>query len=337
MKKRISLFLVFFMVLGLLAFGVAAEENGVVISLGNYEVDAGEEFWVNFSVENGTNLFNGFDFTLNTDDSVVAFDREYDDFTGEYNLNRQAGNIWRDAPSIVVNAENPGFINAAGGATTPIKEDGVFFKVKMIAVGEPGDTVDLTFEGATAIGLVDGATTVIPSTYIDGNITIAEKIEPVTGITLNRSEAFLYDGAHNFKLVPTIMPADATNRNVTWTSSDETVAKITEVECSECLLVVIDPVGEGIAIITATTEDGGLQATCTVRVLPLFGDVTGSGTISVGDAITILRDVVGMSELDDFYKVVGDVNGDGKIDVSDAIIILRYIVGLIDNFPLVIS
>ncbi len=191
MKKKVSLFVVFCMVLGLLVSGVAAEEeNGVVISTGDYTVDAGDVFWVDLSIEGGKNLFAGFDFILNTDSAVVAFDRELDDFTGEYASERKAGDVWRASPSVAANAEDPEFIHIAGGDANPIKEDGIFYSVQMIAVGEPGDSVELTFgENSTAVGIA-GA---IPSTYVGGTVNIfdpeAEKIEDAMAAV-----AALFDG-----------------------------------------------------------------------------------------------------------------------------------------------
>lgn len=54
-------------------------------------------------------------------------------------------------------------------------------------------------------------------------------------------------------------PSDADNQNVTWESSDETVAIVDENGR-------ITAVGKGTATITVTTEDGGLTATCKVTV-----------------------------------------------------------------------
>ncbi len=69
----------------------------------------------------------------------------------------------------------------------------------------------------------------------------------------------------------------------------------------------------------------------------LYGDVNGDGSIDVGDAILVLRHIVGLVDIEEEYgaealvraKVSG---GEGPVDVGDAILILRYIVGLIDNF-----
>ena len=56
-----------------------------------------------------------------------------------------------------------------------------------------------------------------------------------------------------------VKPYDATNRNVNWESSDDTVATVDEYG-------LVTAVSEGEATITATTQDGGFKATSKVIV-----------------------------------------------------------------------
>jgi len=65
----------------------------------------------------------------------------------------------------------------------------------------------------------------------------------------------------------------------------------------------------------------------------MLGDINGDSRIDVSDAILILRNIVGLTELGLSQMSAADVNGDSRIDVSDAILVLRYIVGLISEFP----
>ena len=65
----------------------------------------------------------------------------------------------------------------------------------------------------------------------------------------------------------------------------------------------------------------------------LYGDVNGDSFINVGDAILVLRSIVGLASFEPYQALIADVNGDGNVNVGDAILILRYIVGLIDRFP----
>ena len=62
---------------------------------------------------------------------------------------------------------------------------------------------------------------------------------------------------------------------------------------------------------------------------PLLGDMDGDGQPTVGDAIRILRIVVGL----DGDSPYADANQNGSTDVGDAIMVLRCVVGL-DDWPI---
>jgi uncharacterized protein YjdB len=61
--------------------------------------------------------------------------------------------------------------------------------------------------------------------------------------------------------VATVAPANATNKDVTWTSDNEAVATVAN--------GVVTAVAEGTATITVTTVDGSFTATCVVTVKPI--------------------------------------------------------------------
>ena len=85
-------------------------------------------------------------------------------------------------------------------------------------------------------------------------------IEP-TSITLDQRELTIKVGK-TATLTPTIEPADATNKNVTWSSSDETVATVSD--------GVVTGVKPGPAEITAKTANGlTAKATVTVEEIPV--------------------------------------------------------------------
>jgi spore coat protein CotH len=81
----------------------------------------------------------------------------------------------------------------------------------------------------------------------------------VTEITLNKTSTTIPTGRTE-QLSAVIEPADATNKNVTWSSSDVSIASVS----SEGL---VTGVSEGVATITATTEDGNFSAECIVTIL----------------------------------------------------------------------
>jgi uncharacterized protein YjdB len=81
----------------------------------------------------------------------------------------------------------------------------------------------------------------------------------VTGVTLNQTSLDLEVGA-TATLKATVAPNNATNKNISWESDDESVATVDE--------GVVTAVAVGTATITVTTEDGAKTATCDVTVTP---------------------------------------------------------------------
>ncbi len=59
------------------------------------------------------------------------------------------------------------------------------------------------------------------------------------------------------------------------------------------------------------------------------GDVGGTGSVTVSDAILVLRHIVGLIELDEEQLKRARVQGKAGVEVIDAIMIMRYIVGII--------
>lgn len=95
-------------------------------------------------------------------------------------------------------------------------------------------------------------------------VTVRKKEEPVPdpipviGVTLDKTELTLIEG-ETADLVATVTPDDADNKNVIWSSSDESIATVEQ----DGKVIALK---EGVAIITVTTEDGGKTAICEVTV-----------------------------------------------------------------------
>ncbi len=82
-----------------------------------------------------------------------------------------------------------------------------------------------------------------------------------TSIALNQTTATL-EVTETITLIATILPENATDKSVEWSSSDETVAVVDENG-------VVTAISIGEAVITATTADGSnLSASCKVTVAP---------------------------------------------------------------------
>ena len=114
----------------------------------------------------------------------------------------------------------------------------------------------------TALG--EGTTTITATA--DGKqgtctVTVSKGVVNVSEIKLDRSERTLYEGDEE-TLAATVSPDDATDKTITWSSSDNSIATVESGK--------VKAVGKGTAKITATS--GANSASCEVTVLrPVSG------------------------------------------------------------------
>lgn len=111
----------------------------------------------------------------------------------------------------------------------------------------------------TAVG---GGTAVITVASKDNAAIKAECTITVTmgvsGVSLNAASASMYTGESK-TLTATVAPSDATNKNVTWSSSNTAVATVSSKG-------VVKAIKSGTAVITVTTVSGAKTATCKITV-----------------------------------------------------------------------
>ncbi len=132
-------------------------------------------------------------------------------------------------------------------------------------------------------------------TYPDGTIKTAIWVNgqlqeiAVKSIAVEPSSITLAVGGTAARLNPEILPEDATNKQVTWASSNTAVATVND--------GIVKPLKAGSASITATTVDGSLTAVCTVTVSTKTVAVSGvsldqtSIKIRVGETATLTATV----------------------------------------------
>jgi uncharacterized protein YjdB len=109
---------------------------------------------------------------------------------------------------------------------------------------------DVTFGGDVQHGSVDKLIDEV--TFTPGDIV------NVTGVTLNK-DTLEMEVSDTETLVATVTPANATNKTVTWESSNTGVATVSSAG-------LVTAIGDGTATITVTTNDGGFTDTCEVTV-----------------------------------------------------------------------
>ena len=109
----------------------------------------------------------------------------------------------------------------------------------------------------------------------------------VTGVTLNQNTISLDISQHE-TLVATVLPEDADNKNVTWSSSDDDVVTVNENG-------ILSPMSNGTAIITVTTEEGSFTDTCNVTVTTAITGITlnkNNTKIEKGNTETLIATLV---------------------------------------------
>ena len=152
------------------------------------------------------------------------------------------------------------------------------------ATVSPGDATDKSVtwsSSAPAVATVDqsgkvtavkaGTATITVKTTDGGKtatctVTVNAKVIAVTQVTLDVKTKELVEG-ESFTLKATVSPDNASDKSVTWSSSDETVAKVDQNG-------KVTAVKARTATITVTTKDGGKTATCAVTVIAKVASVS---------------------------------------------------------------
>lgn len=216
------------------------------------------------------------------------------------------------------------------------------------------------------IALKSGTTTItVKAKENDVKAQIEIKVyTPVTDIELTTESLVMQEG-DRFTLTPIVLPTDADNKNVIYSSESEQIATI---DSSGNIIAV----KEGSTKITAKTEEGGFERQIDVKVVQRLGEdevifdeslnviqneVTGwdidnlkvenvkekiesAYTVKIydykGNELTeeqsvgtgskiTLIDENDVVRMEYYILIYGDVNGDGKINSLDLLVIQRHI------------
>ncbi|MFC5703293.1 Ig-like domain-containing protein [Cohnella faecalis] len=119
---------------------------------------------------------------------------------------------------------------------------------------------------------------------LERKVSINFYVNHVEGIMFDQSRMTLKPGDGTVALTARILPSNATNKTITWSSSDPAVARVDENG-------VITPLKAGTAIIKVVTADQHKEATCRIVVTqPAAGPA--SANISVTNNATGIEDIV---------------------------------------------
>ena len=184
--------------------------------------------------------------------------------------------------TIINNGTLTGEVGGSGTVTPKITTDslpngtvGEFYTATLEATGNNitwsasglPDGLTLNSDGTiTGTPTAEGTSTVTVkaensagSTSKDYTLNIKPATVPVTGLELNKNSLTLQEKGSD-TLTVTVKPADATNQDVTWQSSNTSIATVSADG-------TVTAISAGTATITATAADGsGVSASCTLTV-----------------------------------------------------------------------
>jgi uncharacterized protein YjdB len=123
------------------------------------------------------------------------------------------------------------------------------------------------------------------------SVTVVDDI-PVEGVAISPTVLSLSTGG-TADLAAIVLPANAANKNITWTNSDDGVALMVGGSYSAIVLAL----SPGTTTVTVTTEDGGHTAECAITVaarVPVEGVTVSPETLSMapGDTATLAATVL---------------------------------------------
>jgi len=166
--------------------------------------------------------------------------------------------------------------------------------VKAISVGETIITASVGGKSATC------------------TVTVSKKVIPVTSVTISKSSLSMKKG-DTATLTATVLPSDATDNTVTWSSSDATIVSVDQ---SGNLVAR----NGGNAVITATA--GNKSATCFVSVTVPVSSISlslSSATIIKGESISLQATIIPSDATENIVSwsssnaAIAQVNQEGKV------------------------
>jgi len=226
-------------------FSFTDDEYSVI----SYDLNGGEGSISSFTKRTGTNVTLSETIPTRENYTFKGWAESADATEAEY----QPGGLYDGDADVTLYA-----VWEANKYTVTYLVDGEEYKSYELAYGE-AITPEAEPEKS---GYIFSGWSEIPETMPAENVTITgtfEEIEIVdaAGVELNKTALSITEGKTE-TLTATVLPADATNKNVTWKSSNTNVASV--------INGVVTAKSVGTATITATTVDGGYKATCEVTV-----------------------------------------------------------------------
>lgn len=253
MKKiLISIFTIILISVAMMSSVYAAQlETTIEITPSTTEVLAGDKVVFTFVLKN---VVNAQDDSIGAIAGKVTYDTNFFELvTGPQNTTFTEGGESGEAFNVLATAKEGETIAIL---TLKVKDNPTGSGIVSFTDLEASDG-DMDKEGTEGVAKT-------PDKQIEIQLKSTEPEEPdddkveVTGITITPLSQKVKVGKST-TFVATVTPDNATNKKVTWSSSDEKIATVNENG-------VVTGIKEGTATITATTEDGNKKATATITV-----------------------------------------------------------------------
>ncbi|MBN2436530.1 MAG: Ig domain-containing protein, partial [Spirochaetes bacterium] len=138
---------------------------------------------------------------------------------------------------------------------------------KTVSWSSDTDSVATVDQNGTVTAVAEGTATItVISEEGEHSDSCEVTVTPVDviGITLDR-ETLALSINDTFQLAATIVPNNATNKNVTWSTGAASVATVDQNG-------LVTALAQGTAVITVTTEDGGHTDSCTITVIAVYDE-----------------------------------------------------------------
>lgn len=271
--------------------GLKLEETDNLMTNGSFEqVTAGTSGgWTNYKAD-GWSVWTPEGKAQATVDNVVykegskslkisSIDGSTRSIVGQYNIPVQQGKYYKLSEWIKTDS-------LTGGAGVRIQlYDSNNVKVDMMFTDSIMQTKDWTLIEKVFLIPDNASKCYIENYYYLGTGTawfdgaVLQNIIPVTGMSLDKSEASIIIG-ETVGLNASIQPADATNKNITWSSSDSQTATVTDGQ--------VTGLKAGAVTITAATAEGNYKDSCIVVVNGQQSDITSTNyTVSTDEDVCV--------------------------------------------------
>ena len=284
LKKSISFILLMCIALTMFSFSVSAAGTGLAVtfdltSKGENEITAvnGEEITVLFTIDRTDG--NGY-YEFNVFQNEIIYDQDFFEFVEATPIENEATALFQTRNGGVNIIKTTSMLKTF---ESNVEYCSIKFKVKATS-GSGWIKCD-----AAAMYDIEGELADLTENNL--KVTIAGTTTvPVTSVSVSPTTMTLTSIGATQKLTTTITPDNATNKGVSYSSSNTSVATVGADG-------TVRAVSEGTATITVITDDGGKTATCVVTVKKPSSGNTGGGTVSTKE-YTLTFDANGGSAVD---------------------------------------